>query len=142
MQAELVEVTLPSVAFPLYADTIAAGFPSPAEDHIEENINLQEYLVEHPSATFFLRVSGHSMKEAGIFHNDLIVVDSAKDPRSGDIVVAEVNGGFTVKTFRQEGTRVFLVPANPDYDPLEITPEMDTVVWGVVTFVLHKPNNR
>jgi DNA polymerase V len=141
MQAERVEVVIPSYPIPLYQSPIQAGFPSPAEDHIEEDINLQEYLVQHPSATFFLRVSGHSMKDAGIFHNDLIIVDSSHDPQQGDIVVAEVNGGFTVKTYHKEHGHIFLLPANPDYDPIEVTKEMDAVVWGVVTYVLHKPSH-
>lgn len=140
MQAELTHVVLPSMSFPLYTDTVACGFPSPAEDYIETEIDMNDYLIEHPAATFFLRVSGESMVQAGIFHNDLIVVDSSKNPHNGDIVVAEVDGGFTVKTYRQEGERIFLVPANPDYDPIEVTEAMEAVVWGVVTYALHKPH--
>jgi len=80
------------------------------------------------------------MQGAGIFTNDLIVVDSSKEPLSGDIVVAQVQGDFTVKTYRKVGKKIYLLPANPDYEPLEITEAMEAVVWGVVTYVLHKPS--
>jgi DNA polymerase V len=123
---------------PLYLCCVTAGFPSPADDYIERNLDLNELLVRHPAATFFVRAYGDSMKEAGIHSGDILVVDRAEEPRENCIVVAAVNGELTVKRLRRKEGKLFLVPENLDFQPLEVTNEMDFEIWGVVTSVIHK----
>jgi DNA polymerase V len=121
-----------TIPLPLYSSRIAAGFPSPADDHIDDTIDLNEQLVQHPAATFFVRVQGHSMTGVGIHHGDLLVIDRSLEPKSGSIVVAVVNGELTVKRLLIEGEKVSLVPENPAFQPLEIREGMELVIWGVV----------
>ena len=123
---------------PLFTCGVSAGFPSPADDHIDRKLDLNELLIQHPVATFFVRVAGDSMKEAGINHGDILVVDRSLEAVSGKIVIAIVNGELTVKRFVQSRTSCRLVAANPDYPPVEITDETDFSVWGVVTSVIHQ----
>jgi DNA polymerase V len=125
-------------ALPLYLCPVAAGFPSPADDFLEKRLDLNEYLVRNPPATFLVRVSGHSMKDAGIFDGDILVVDKSLQPVSGSTVVAILHGEFTVKTLKQRDGRTYLVPANAAYPVIEVTPEMDCEVWGVVASVIRK----
>jgi DNA polymerase V len=125
-------------ALPLYLCPVAAGFPSPADDFLEKRLDLNEYLVKNPPATFLVRVSGHSMKDAGIFDGDILVVDKSLQPVSGSIVVAILHGEFTVKTLKMQSMKTYLVPANGQYKPIEVTPEMDCEVWGVVASVIRK----
>jgi len=115
---------------------VAAGFPSPADDFIEDKLDLNEKLIKHPAATFFVRVAGHSMIKAGIYSGDLLIVDRSLEAISGNIVVAVLNGDFTVKRFSKRGKRLFLVPENSNYNPIEITDESNFQVWGVVTNVI------
>ncbi|MGR8941819.1 MAG: LexA family protein [Gammaproteobacteria bacterium] len=122
---------------PLFASRVPAGFPSPADDHLESTIDLNEQLIRHPAATFFVRVQGHSMTGAGIHHNDLLIVDRALEPRSGSVVVAVVNGELTVKRLLIDGDKRWLCPENPAYQPLPIGEDMDLHVWGVVEYVIH-----
>jgi DNA polymerase V len=122
---------------PFYQHTISAGFPSPADDHIEDKLDLNELLIKRPSATFFLRVSGSSMINAGIHHNDILVVDRSLEPSHGKIVIACVNGELTVKRLRCEGKKIQLVAENNSYSPIDITENMDLRFWGVVTSVIH-----
>ncbi|KQP14840.1 LexA family transcriptional regulator [Pseudorhodoferax sp. Leaf267] len=112
---------------------VVAGFPSPAEDFLVQRIDLTQELITHPQATFLLRVSGESMRDAGIFDGDMLVVDKAIKPRHGHVVVAVVDGEFTVKYLYQRAGRVKLRPANPTFP--EITPHEGQLleVWGVVT---------
>lgn len=121
----------------LYGSRIAAGFPSPADDHLERPIDLNEHLVRHPAATFVVRVEGDSMTGVGIHHNDLLVVDRSLDPVSGAIVVAVVDGELTVKRLRIQNRRIRLAPENPAYDAIEIGEASDLRIWGVVTHVIH-----
>lgn len=123
---------------PFYQHTISAGFPSPAEDHIENALDLNELLIQHPSATFLLKVSGSSMIKAGIHHNDILVVDRSLSPAHGKIVIASVNGELTVKRLHKEGNKILLVPENDSYPSIDITDNMDLHFWGVVTSVIHK----
>lgn len=118
---------------PVAGCAVAAGFPSPADDFLVRRIDLTEQLITHPQATFLLRVSGESMRDAGIFDGDMLLVDKAIKPRHGHVVVAVVDGEFTVKYLHQRAGRVKLKPANPTFP--EITPrEGQTLeVWGVVT---------
>ena len=122
---------------PLFGARIPAGFPSPADDDLEGTIDLNEQLIRHPAATFFLRVQGDSMTGAGIRDGDLLVVDRSREAKSGSIVVAAVDGELTLKRLKIAGERVWLVPEHPDYAPLEIQGEMGLVVWGVVAHVVH-----
>lgn len=123
---------------PLFSIPVKAGFPSPAEDYLEQNLNLNDYLIQHPAATFFVRVDGDSMLGAGIHRGDMLIVDRALEPAHGKIIIAVLNGEFTVKRVRLDGNRLFLEPENPHYHPIEILPGWDFQVWGVVTYVIHK----
>jgi DNA polymerase V len=126
-----------SLKIPFYSSSVRAGFPSPADDYIETMLDLNEYLIKHPAATFFVKASGDSMIHAGIHSGDILVVDRSLEATHGRIVIAAVNGELTVKRlFRQQG-RVKLVAENPEFPPLDITDAHDMVIWGVVTNVIH-----
>lgn len=124
---------------PLFQEAVSAGFPSVAEDYIENSLDLNELMIKHPASTFFVRVQGNSMEGAGIFSGDIMVVDRSLDASNGKIIVAIVNGEFTVKRLVLESKKVRLVPANPSYPILHIQPDTDFQVWGVVTYVIHRP---
>ncbi|MEM9151528.1 MAG: translesion error-prone DNA polymerase V autoproteolytic subunit [Cyanobacteria bacterium P01_F01_bin.3] len=126
------------VALPLYDSAVSAGFPSPADDHLDRELDLNELLIEHPAATFFARAAGNSMEPAGIFDGDLLVVDRSLKPRDGRVVVAAVNGELTVKRVRHFGLKTFLDADNKAYQPIEITEFCEVVYWGVVTNVIHR----
>lgn len=119
-------------------EAVPAGFPSPAEDYLEKTLDLNEYLAPRPEATFFVRVSGDSMIGAGIHHDDLLVVDRSQTPHHGNVVIAHVDGEFTVKRLRKTAKGLELVPENPEYAPITITPDTDFEIWGVVRHVVHK----
>ncbi len=123
---------------PLFTCGVSAGFPTPADEHIDRKLDLNELLIQHPVATFFVRVAGDSMKDAGINHGDILVVDRSLEAASGKIVIAIVNGELTVKRFVQNHISCQLVAANSDYPPVEITEDTDFSVWGVVTSVIHQ----
>lgn len=123
------------VAFPLFSDLVQCGFPSPAADYVEQRIDLNELLVHHPSATYFVKAAGDSMLEAGISDGDLLVVDSSRKPGHGDIVIAAVDGEFTVKRL-QLRPRIQLNPMNPAYSPILISSEDTLDVFGVVTYIV------
>ena len=123
---------------PFYQSNVSAGFPSPAEDFMELDLNLQEYLVQHPSATFCVKVTGDSMQNAGIFSGDVMVVDRALEPQNKTIVLAVLDGEFTVKRIHKKGDLLFLNPENDNFKPIEITQEMNFKVWGEVTHIIHK----
>ncbi len=128
----------PLGALPLFEDPVQAGFPSPAENHIEQHLDLHRYVVKRPAATFFLRAKGDSMQGAGIFTDDILVVDRSLEPRNNAIIVAIVDGEFTVKRLSLSEGRTYLLPENKAYAPLLIRPGMDFQVWGTVTFVVHQ----
>lgn len=130
------------LALPLAAEEVRAGFPSPAEDCLEGSIDLNRVLVSHPAATFYARVAGDSMEEAGIGEGDLLVIDKLIEPQEGDIVVAFLDGEFTLKRFRRDGNGVWLEPANPDYPPIRIGAESDFRIWGVVTYNIRRQLRR
>ena len=123
---------------PIADSPVQAGFPSPADDYIEKRLDLNEMMIQHPAATFFVRVEGDSMMDAGIRSGDILVVDRSLEPVSGKIVVAVVNGDFTVKRLVQKGKKVYLCPENPQFPNFCVDPESDFEVWGVVTYVLHQ----
>ncbi len=124
-------------SLPLFQSSVQAGFPSPATDHIEKFLDLNEHLIEKPAATFFVRVSGDSMKDAGIHDGDLIIVDRSKTPVNNSIVLAIVNGEFTVKRLNKKGDQIQLCPENKNYSPITIKEGMDFEVWGVVIHSIH-----
>jgi DNA polymerase V len=122
---------------PLASAAVAAGFPSPADDYIESRIDLNDVLIRHPSSTFFLRVSGDSMRDAGILDGDLLVVDRAVEPRAGRVVVAVLEGAFTLKDLTRHRGRWRLEAAHPDYPPLELDERDDARIWGVAIHAIH-----
>lgn len=122
---------------PLYLSRIKAGFPSPAEDYLDRKLDLNEYLIKHPASTFFVKVKGDSMAGAGISSGDILIVDRSLEPKDKRIVVAVVNGEFTVKRVCKDSERLFLVAENPKYPLIEIKDSMDFEVWGVVVHVIH-----
>ena len=128
------------VNLPLYLSPVVAGFPSPAEDYLERKLDLHEHLVRNHAATFFVRAAGDSMIRAGIHDGDLLVVDRSLAPGNGSVVIAAVGGELTVKYLSQKNGRVLLLPANDQYPALDITEQEDIVIWGVVTYAIHKIN--
>lgn len=128
----------PLQPIPLFNTSIPAGFPSPADDDIDMHLDLNEHMVKHPAATFFVKVEGESMRDAGILSGDILVVDRSLTPLHGKIIVAVVNGDFTVKRMVIKNGRVFLAPENPSYKTIEINESSQFHVWGVVTYVIHK----
>jgi DNA polymerase V len=125
------------LSLPLAGERVAAGFPSPADDYVEVGIDLNDQLIRHPTSTFFLRVSGESMLGAGIHDGDLLVVDRSLDPRPGRVVVAVLDGEFTLKRLTQHQGRLRLEAANPAYPPLELHRCGDVQIWGVAIHVIH-----
>jgi DNA polymerase V len=122
----------------LVSSTIKAGFPSPAEDYIDRKIDLNEQLIANPAATFMVRVEGSSMIDCGINEQDVLIVDRSLKAKDKDIILAVVDGEFTVKRLRIKRGVYELVPENPDYQVITITEGTDFVVWGVVTYVIHQ----
>jgi len=120
---------------PLYTDRVAAGFPSPAEDHIDQTLDLNEHLIAKPSATYFARASGDSMEGTKIYDGDLLVVDRSQAPEQGRIVIASVDGQLTCKIL--DINNRCLRAANPDYEPIPLPDETDLVIEGVVMHVIH-----
>jgi len=122
---------------PLFSAPVPAGFPSPADDHLEGSLDIRALLVRRPAATFFCRAQGPSMREAGIQDGDLLVVDRSVEPHSGDVVVAALDGGLTVKRLlRAADGRWVLAPDNSDFAPIPIDPAEGARIWGVVTWSL------
>ncbi len=125
------------LSLPLFSTPVSAGFPSPAESHIDRKIDLNEELIKHPAATFFVRVEGDSMEGAGILSGDILVVDRSIQAKDGKIIVAVVNGEFAVKRIKKIKKKYFLIPENKKYSPIEITKEMDFSIWGIVLHAIH-----
>lgn len=125
------------VICPFFGADIAAGFPSPADDYIDKGIDLNQELIDHPAATFFLRVRGESMKDAGIIDGDTLVVDRSLKPYHNAIIVAFLNGEFTVKRYQKKDARVYLIAENVDYENILVTAQDDFEVWGVVRHTIH-----
>ena len=125
------------ITTPFSLSYVCAGFPSPAENYLDKALDLNELMINHPEATFFVRVSGDSMIGAGICHNDILVVDRACEPKSNDVVVALVSGEFTVKRWIKKGRSMYLQPENINYHTIKITEEMNFEIWGVVTYAIH-----
>ena len=124
---------------PLAGTAIAAGFPSPAEEYLDLALDLNKELIKHPAATFYARVKGDSMVDAGIQDGDLLVIDKALEPKEGAIAVCYLDGEFTVKRLSVQEEGVYLMPANAEFKPIRITEENEFLVWGIVAYVIHKP---
>ena len=127
-----------NIELPYYDTKVQAGFPSPAEDHLEQRLDLNTLVIDNPSATFFVRVAGESMREIGITDGDILVVDRSIENWENRIVVAVIDSEFTIKRFTKRNGKVVLEAENPDYPPINITEEMDFSVWGVVCWTLKK----
>ena len=127
---------------PLMVHSVSAGFPSPAEGSLDKMLDLNELLVRHPTATFFVRVKGDSMQEAGILDGDLLVVEKGESPRSNDIVVAIVEGEFTIKRWVRTETDLRLCAANPMYPDILLEHCSDWEIWGVVRYAIHACRSR
>ena len=125
-----------------YADAgIFCGFPSPAQDYMDRTLNLNEDLIKHPPATFYAKAMGDSMEEAGIEEGDILVIDRALDPRDGDIVIAHVNGEFTVKYLdisKKDKGIVKLIPGNPRYGEIVMHDGDQLIIWGVVSNIIKR----
>jgi DNA polymerase V len=126
-----------ALQLPLFVSKVSAGFPSPAQDYIEQTLDLNELCIKRPAATFFVRVDGDSMIDAGIFHNDILVVDRSVKAVHGDIVVAQVDGEFTVKELCLKPS-LMLVPRNSCYQPICLTNNSELQIFGVVTNVIRQ----
>ena len=124
-------------ASPLFSTMVSAGFPSPADDYIEKNLDLNEHLIKHPAATFFVRVEGSSMVNAGVHSGDILIVDRSLEPADKKIIIAVINGELTVKRVRKHKDTLCLVPENDAFATITVTEEMGFQVWGVVTHVIH-----
>ncbi|MFH0911237.1 MAG: translesion error-prone DNA polymerase V autoproteolytic subunit [Planctomycetota bacterium] len=124
-------------ALPLYQSRVSAGFPSPADDYLEGRLDLNDHLVKNPAATFFVRVSGESMTGAGIFPDDILVVDRSLEARHGSVVIAVVNGELAVKRLSSQNGRIELRAENPAFGPIPIGEATELEIWGVVRHVIH-----
>ncbi len=121
---------------PVVSAGISAGFPSPAMDFIDLTIDMNRHLIKHPSATFYGRVKGHSMKDVGIFDGDLLVIDKSLEPKNDKIAVCYLDGEFTVKRIKVDNGCIWLVPANTDFQPIRVHEDNDFLIWGIVTHVI------
>jgi DNA polymerase V len=126
-----------NLPLPMALCRVEAGFPSPADDYMDGSLDLNEHVIKHPSATYFVRASGDSMTGAGIFHGDLLIVDRSLEPVHGKVVIAEVDGQLTVKRLFKSKGQFLLQSENVNYPPIELQDGNELVVWGVVTHVLH-----
>ena len=127
-----------SLELALVSARVAAGFPSRAVDHLESRVDRTQHLIRNPSSTLFVRAAGESMMEAGIYDRDLLIVDRSIEKRNRRVVIATLNGEFTVKRLVQDEAGIFLVAENPDFDSIPIRVDSDFSIWGVVTYVIHE----
>lgn len=124
------------IEIPLAESGVHAGFPSPADDFLENMLDLNSLVIRHPEATFFARVEGDSMRDEGIVEGDILVVDKAVEPYDGCLAVSYIDGEFTLKRVRIEPDKILLIPANPNYKTIEISSDNEFAVWGVVRWIL------
>ena len=128
---------LSQLSLPLFTSKVPAGFPSPANDYIEKNLDLNELMIQNPAATFFARAQGYSMINAGILPGDILVINRALEPLPDSIVVCVLNDEFTVKRLVHDNGQWQLHAENPDYPPIELKEDSEMQVWGVVTHAIH-----
>jgi len=127
-----------NLRLPLVSASVEAGFPSPADDHLERGIDLNDELVRNPAATFYVRVKGESMRDAGIHPGDLLMIDRSVTPADKQIVVAMIDGEFTVKRFRKRNGKITLEAENPAFHPIEIGEDQELTIWGAVIYIIHQ----
>ena len=127
-----------SMRIPLVTAIVDAVFPSPADDHLERSIDLNEERIRNKVATYCVRVQGESMRDAGIHAKDVLVVDRSITPTDKQIVVAMIDGDFTVKRFRKYGAKLFQKAANPDFPSIQISEDQELIIWGAVTYIIHQ----
>ncbi|RVT79738.1 translesion error-prone DNA polymerase V autoproteolytic subunit [Flavobacterium sufflavum] len=123
---------------PFIPDGVSAGFPSPAADFMENNIDLNKELSENPLATFYIKVKGNSMIDAGINDKDVLIVDRSIEPQDNKIAICFIDGEFTVKRIKLEKDCLYLMPENSSYSPIKVTEENQLIIWGIVTYVIKK----
>ncbi len=121
---------------PYIKDGVSAGFPSPASDFMETNIDLNKELSDNPLATFYIKVKGNSMIDAGINDKDVLVVDRSLEPQNNKIAICFIDGEFTVKRIKLEKDCMYLMPENQNYQPIKVTEENQLIIWGIVTYVI------
>lgn len=133
-----------SSSLPLpYADEgVRAGFPSPAQDYLEQAIDLNKELIKHPASTFYGRVVGDSMRDEGIEEGDILIIDKSLELLGDDLAVCFIDGEFTVKRVRLEPDVAWLVPSNPNYPLIKVTKENEFIVWGIVTYTIKKNRRK
>lgn len=127
-----------NLALPFADCGIKAGFPSPAQDYLEQAIDLNKELVRHPACTFYGRVSGDSMIDAGLHDGDIVVIDKSIQPFNGAMAVCFIDGEFTIKYIELHTDYIMLIPANRDFEPIKVTAENDFLIWGIVTYSIKK----
>lgn len=125
-----------NLEIPFFQEGISAGFPSPALDFEDLKIDLNKHLIRNPSATFFGKVKGQSLKNAGIEDGDLMVIDRSAQPLNNKIAVVFLDGEFTAKRIQKRGNEIWLVPENEAYQPIKLDPDNQFLVWGIVTYVI------
>lgn len=123
---------------PFIPDGVSAGFPSPAADFMENNIDLNKELSENPLATFYIKVKGNSMIDAGIENEDVLIVDRSIEPQDNKIAICYIDGEFTVKRIKLQKDFLYLMPENSNYTPIKVTEENELIIWGIVTYVIKK----
>ncbi|TXJ00015.1 MAG: translesion error-prone DNA polymerase V autoproteolytic subunit [Neisseriales bacterium] len=138
MSFQIYELSDNQLIIPMAASKIQAGFPSPAEDYEEERIDLADILITNKASTYCVRVKGNSMVDANIFNDDVLVVDKSLEASHGKIVIAVVDGEFTVKTLYRKDGLVKLIPANSEYPEIILTSEQELNIWGIVSYIIHK----
>lgn len=126
------------IELPLSDERVAAGFPSPAEDHASLSLDLNRELIKNPASTFYARVSGLSIIDEGINDGDLLVIDKSIDPYDGCLAVCYIDGEFTLKRFEKHKDHGLLIPANREFKPIRVSAENDFCIWGVVTYLIKK----
>ncbi|PKB16453.1 LexA family transcriptional regulator [Flavobacterium sp. 5] len=126
------------IQIPYINEGVSAGFPSPAADFMETNIDLNKELSENPLATFYIKVKGNSMIDAGINDKDVLVVDRSLEPQNNKIAICCIDGEFTVKRIQVEKDCLYLMPENSNYEPIKVTEENQLIIWGMVTYVIKK----
>lgn len=132
-------ITYSKMEIPLMSTSISAGFPSPADDYIELKLDLNKELIKHPHATFFCRVKGDSMVEAGINDGDILIIDKSLEPKTNSVLVCFLDGEFIVKRVKQiDAETIHLVPDNKNMKPITVSKENDLRIWGVVTYSIQK----
>jgi DNA polymerase V len=124
------------IKIPYIKEGVSAGFPSPAADFMENTIDLNKELCKNPTATFYIKVNGNSMINAGINHNDILIVDRSLEPQNNKIAVCFIDGEFTVKRIKIEKDCMYLMPENKNYQPIKVTDENELIIWGIVTYVI------